>query len=226
MKNLTSIILTLTLLSSINVLKAQTKFKEGKLIIEFQIPDSVSEKEKNLISFTGYPMTIYFKNGNMRTETQSKMGTMIIFQNTNSDEFVTCADMMGNKIAMKTSNASMEKMKSMLPVGKPDIKYSDETKMIAGVNCNKATVTYKDTIYPTLDVWYTKELDVANSSENTIDGIDGFLMESSALKDGIIIGSKITSFEQVSVPDSLFKIPEGYKMMDMDSLMSPTKKDK
>ena len=75
-------------------------------------------------------------------------------------------------------------------------------------------------------MWYTKELDVANSSESTIDGIDGFLMESTALKDGIIVGSKITSFEQVSVHDSLFKIPEGYKMMDMDSLMTPTKKDK
>jgi hypothetical protein len=226
MKNITSIILTLTLFSSINVLKAQTKINEGKLIMEFQFPDSVSEKEKNLLPFTGNPMTIYFKNGNMRTEIQGKMGTMIIFQNTNSGEFVTCADMMGNKIAMKTSKVSMEKMKSMLPIGKPDIKYSDETKMISGVKCNRATVTYKDTIYPTLDVWYTKELDVANSSENTIDGIDGFLMESTALKDGIIIGSKITSFEKVSVPDSLFKIPEGYKMMDMDSLMTPTKKDK
>ena len=150
MKNITSIILTLTLFFSINVLKAQTKINEGKLIMQFQIPDSISEKEKNLIPFTGNPMIIYFKNGNMRTEIQSKMGTMIIFQNTNSDEFVTCADMMGNKIAMKTSKASMEKMKSMLPIGKPEIKYSDETKMIAGVKCNRATVTYKDTIYPTI----------------------------------------------------------------------------
>jgi hypothetical protein len=226
MKNLTSIILTLTLLSSINILKAQTKIKEGKLIMEFQIPDSVSEKEKKLIPFSGNPMIIYFKNGNMRTETKSEMGTMIIFQNTNSDEFVTCADMMGNKIAMKTSKASIEKMKSMFPVGLPDIKYSDETKMIAGVKCKKATVTYKETNYPPMDVWYTKELDVANSSESNIEGIDGFLMEFTALKDGIIIGSKITSFEQVFVPDSLFKIPEGYKIMNMDSLWSPTKKDK
>lgn len=226
MKNLTLIILTLTLLSSINVLNAQTKIKEGKLIKEFQIPDSVSEKEQNLIPFIGYPMTIYFKNGNMRTETKSEMGTMIILQNTNSDEFVTCADMMGNKIAIKTSKATMEKMKSMFPIGLPDIKYSDETKMIAGVKCNKATMTYKETNYPSMDVWYTKELDVANSSVSNIEGIDGFLMEFTALKDGIIIGSKITSFEQVSVPDSLFKIPEGYKMMNMDSLMTPTQKDK
>ena len=117
-------------------------------------------------------------------------------------------------------------MKSMFPVGLPDIKYSDETKMIAGVKCKKATVTYKEKNYPPMDVWYTKELDVANSSESNIEGIDGFLMEFTALKDGIIIGSKITSFEQVSVPDSLFIIPEGYNIMNMDSLMSPTKKDK
>ena len=173
-------------------------------------------------------MTIYFKNGNMRTETRSEMGTMIIFQNTNSDELVTCADMMGNKIAIKTSKARMEKMKSMFrdSIGTPDIKYSDETKMIAGVKCKKATVTYKEKNFPPMEVWYTKELDVANSSESNIEGIDGFVMEATALKDGIIIGSKITSFERISVPDSLFKIPEGYKMMDMDSLVMPAKKDK
>ena len=194
--------------------------------MEFQVPDSISEKEKKLIPFIAYPMTIYFKNGNTRTETKSEMGTMIIFQNTNSDESVTCADMMGNKIAMKTSKASIEKMRSMFPIGLPDIKYGNETKMIAGVRCKKANVTYKDTNCPPMDVWYTKEIDLANLYQSNIEGIDGFLMEYTALKDGIIIGSKITSFEQVSIPDSLFNIPEGYKMMKMDSLMTPEQNEK
>ena len=89
------------------------------------------------------------------------------------------------------------------------------------VNCKIATSTYKEYKIPPLDVWYTKALDVANIAEGNFEGIDGFLIEFTALKDGIIIGSKITSFEQVNLPDSLFKIPEGNKMINMDSLMPP-----
>lgn len=57
------------------------------------------------------------------------------------------------------------------------IDYTDETKIIAGLNCNKAIITFRNSD-ETFDVYYTNDINLANPNmTNPYKKIDGVLLE-------------------------------------------------
>ncbi|MEI6681958.1 MAG: hypothetical protein WCO44_04990 [Bacteroidota bacterium] len=200
------------------ILVAQTKIGEGKLMMKFTFPDTLSAQQQ-LVSLLPREQTIWFKNGNTRNESKSGMGNLIMIHDAATGESFACMDMMGKKLALRSTKQSLSKLRGMMDLGKPEIKIGEETRVIAGLNCRKATVTYPDKI-PPFEAWFTKDVTVTNSPETLIEGIDGFVMESRTLMRGMILRSTCTSFEKVTVNDSLFKLPDGYKVMDMDQMMN------
>ncbi len=219
MKKLTWLILTVLLYLTSTTLNAQTKIREGKLTMVSISPTPASGKAAQVTAMLPTEQTIYFKNGYMRTEAKGRMGTIIIIKNAKTGESVSCMDMLGKKIAMKRGKESLGKMKNMISLEKPTINLRAETKMIAGIKCKRATVTYKETS-ASFDVWYTNDLALSNPSESIIEGIDGFMMEYKTFANGLSVSSTCTSFENISISDSLFVIPNGYELMNMDSLMN------
>ncbi len=202
-------------------LLAQVKINEGKLTMKFTYPDSLSVQQQHMVQLMPKEQTIWFKNGNTRNESKSGMGSLIMIHDATTGESFACMDIMGKKLALKSTKESLSKLRGMLDLGKPDIKTGEETRVIAGLNCRKATVTYPDKI-PPFEAWFTNDVSVTNSPESLIEGIDGFVVESRSMMRGMILRSTCTSFEKVAVNDSLFKLPEGYKVMNMDQMMNKT----
>lgn len=219
MKAVTRIVLVFVLSFFTGILVAQTKISEGKLMMKFTFPDSLSDQQRKLVNLLPREQTIWFKNGNTRNESKSGMGSLIMIHDATTGESFACMDMMGKKLALKSTKESLSKLRGMMDLGKPNIKTGDETRVIAGLNCRKILVTYPDKI-PPFEAWFTNDLTAVNSPETLIEGVSGFVMETRTLMRGMILRSTCTSFDKVAVNDSLFKFPEGYKVMDMDQMMN------
>ena len=59
-----------------------------------------------------------------------------------------------------------------------NIQYSEETKMICGISCKKAIITFPGNEKDTLEIYYTEDIPIKNPNRTTpYQKIDGVLME-------------------------------------------------
>jgi hypothetical protein len=166
-------------------------------------------------------MVIYFKDSLSRTEVNTKMGAMVIIYNGRTGDYTTCMDMMGKKIAMKATSADMNSVKANMGMEKPQVKVTNETKIIAGFKCRKAilTQTLKGKEVES-ESWYTNDIAIATMDRDSWGGVDGYPLESVATKNGMSIKHTCKSFEKILVADSMFVVPQGYEEMDMGKMMN------
>ncbi len=95
------------------------------------------------------------------------------------------------------------------PMGKMEIEYSPETKMIAGLNCQKAIIKFADRDEE-FDVYYTHDISLDNPNvTNPYRDIDGVLMEFQLKLSGLKMKFTADKFEKTSsiVPEKI-RIPE------------------
>jgi GLPGLI family protein len=198
---------------------AQKKITQGKLVMDMSVPDSM-KKDREVVDFIHDGTIIYFKDSLSRTEVNTQEGKMIIIYNDKSEETIICIDMMETKMAMKETKGQANEMKDTMLFEKPKVKLTNDTKKIAGFKCKRAIVTRKvGDNEITSDEWYTNELAVPVMKEDAIEGIDGYALETVSVRDTINVKMTCKSFEKMNVPDSLFVIPAGYELMDINNLM-------
>lgn len=190
---------------------AQKKVSEGKVIYELSFPDM--ELDAATASMMPSEMTIYFKDYLMRTEMNMGMGMSTVSISNGKEKITTVlTDIMGNKSAVKMTEADMEKQKSRVP--KYEIINSDAAKEIAGYKCKRADIKSKDGDF---SVWFTGDIAVKNSNwDSPFKGINGFLMEFVMNQGGMNMKLSAKNVIEEKVNDSMFTVPEGYKMTTPD----------
>jgi GLPGLI family protein len=99
------------------------------------------------------------------------------------------------------------------------IEYTNETDSIAGYLCKKAVAYFQNDSLPSVDLFYTKELDIEQSNWwNQFRGLEGFLMGYDIEQYGkrMRLRAREVSFQQVA--DDKFVVPSNYVTTDLEGM--------
>lgn len=167
---------------------------------------SMLQGREMIISIKGDKSKMEMDMGMMKTATISdnKAGTA-----------VTLMDIMGQKMALKMTKEEIEKQRS--EVKEPTIKYTDETKEIAGYKCKKAIAITEEG--DELAIYYTDDIPSgSNTPNNQFKGLKGFPLEYQANQNGLKMLVTAKSVKVGKVDDSKFKISSEYKEVTQEEL--------
>ena len=167
--------------------------------------------------------SMFVKNGNIRMEMDMAMGMKSAsITDGKTGNTTTLMDLMGQKYAI-SSNKDDAFMKKQQEKMKVSVTQTDEKKTIAGYTCQKAIVSFTDTISTSetsLTVWYTKDLNFGNKHvQGPFASIEGSMLEYSISQSGF--GMQFTAIKviQEKVDDTKFEIPTEYKRMTQEEMM-------
>ncbi|MBC7865535.1 MAG: DUF4412 domain-containing protein [Bacteroidia bacterium] len=191
------------------------KIDEGKVLYEISYPDADIPDEQMAMMPTEAKM--FFKNLSSRMEMKMGMGmdNVMIFDNKNK-VMTMLMDMMGNKMAVKFTEADIKEKR--VKEGKQDyeVKITDETKEIAGFKCKKAILTGKD---GTFDLYFTDQISFKNGDwASEYKGIDGFPLQYKISQGSLIMQMTAKSVTKEKVEDSMFVVPSDFKPMTTEEL--------
>lgn len=213
MKKIFIVLLTLVGITTMSFVGKSPAF-EGKIIYAISYED-LPEEYASYMSMLPKESTMYIKGEKFRMEQSAGMGTTVTIIDNKAKTGYICMDMMGSKFAFKMDPATFDNKSDSL---KPQITYTDETKVIAGYTCKKAEIKNKDA-EESLIIWYTDQLPAFYNKDFKY--INGFPMEYHVKNGGITMLFTVTTISKEKVSDSFFKVPEGYTektMQDMESM--------
>lgn len=158
----------------------------------------------------------YIKGDKYRIDMNLPMqSTSTIVDNKNKNS-VTLMNIMGKKFLIKMNEANIKKEQDAAP--ETTIKYTNETKVIAGYKCKKAEITEKGGKGIVINVFYTEEIP-ANGTKPVYKGLKGFPLEYSVNQGGMDMRFTAKSISKETVADSKFEIPkEGYTETTLEEL--------
>lgn len=186
---------------------------EGKITMKMEALELPAEYEPMRSMFESTIVT-YVKGKKTRTEATTAMtGTTITISDADKKETVTCMDMMGQKMATKTTYEESEKAAEE---ANTKFKQLDETKTIAGYKCKKGIYSAEAAgEVQEIEVWYTEDIINAKADMREIPGMP---MEMIMSVQGIKLRYIVTDVEKEKVPASQFEIPSGYRLVSADEM--------
>ncbi|NMD01617.1 MAG: DUF4412 domain-containing protein [Bacteroidales bacterium] len=141
-------------------------------------------------------------------------GNITILANAESKEQVVLYDMMGQKMAIKSTKEETEKSLSEIPDAK--VTETTETKKILNYNCKKVQISDDKN---SMDVYVTDEIQVPNANWNTqYKNVKGLMLEYSQKGSPDSDAKMIFTAKEVKkgkIKDTVFDIPTDYKQMTM-----------
>lgn len=223
MKKIIHFTLLLTIVSGLLFsFTTQQKIQEG--LIEFDITFlDLSPEMKQAEAMLPKKVDIYFKGENSRTEMPSGMGNTITIRNRKKKEFYVLMDMMGQKMAVKQTDAEMEIQRKKMAISDISVEELDESKIIAGYKCKRAKVTFTlDGKKETIDCFYCPQLSMIDQGNGNpaFSQIKGMMMEYSMSMGGMKAKITATKVSTQKVDDKLFELPNDYTLHTMEELES------
>lgn len=208
MKNVFKLSALLLLVTVFSVSSFAQKGKPFKGIITYSISYEGEDLDPTQKAQMPSEMKLYIKDGLMKQESISGMGKQSAISDFATKTQTILIDMMGQKLAIKTTAEETEKALSEAP--KVTFEAATETKDVAGYKCKKMEIT--DDKENTVSFYYTEDLGVDNPNWATpYSEIKGLLMEYSAVQADLTITYKATLVETGKVKNSDFIIPPGFK---------------
>jgi GLPGLI family protein len=202
---------------SVFSLSAQKKSQfEGLIKYAVSFEDSNLPPEAAAM-FKGAEMNVYIKNLKERIDVDMVLqSTTSIIDNKNKT-LITLMDVMGQKYLIKMGEEDIKKEQESAP--EPDIKYSEETKEIAGYKCKKAVVTVNNGAgIVSANVFYTEEIPVSDI-KSVYKGLKGFPLEYAVNMGGIQMNFAAKTVSKETIPDEKFEAPkEGYTEITAEAL--------
>jgi GLPGLI family protein len=188
---------------------------EGKVTYKISFEGSGLPPEA-MTMLNGSESVNYIKGDKRRTDLNMAIQSTSAIIDGKSKQVVTLMDIMGQKYLIRMSEADLKKEEEKNPI--TNIKYSDETKTIAGYKCKKAEATVKtgEGKEEVVSVWYTDEIP-SSEVKSVYKGLKGFPMEYMINQSGFKMTFTATSVSKEPVADSKFEIPkEGYTETTME----------
>ncbi|MBL4754049.1 MAG: hypothetical protein JKY52_10715 [Flavobacteriales bacterium] len=191
--------------------------KEG--YIEFEITYPETDAQSIIFNILPTEMILRFKDDRTAGSLSAAMGAfqteMLAFPETKT--VYQLVKIMNDKHALRVDSTEIESLYAELPEMK--IHFVDSTKLVAGYKCKKATVTFKDNIKEEFSIWYTDEIDIANSNWCTpFHEISGVLLEYQVRKYNYELKLVATNVVKEEIDESYFDIPKDYVEIDQDGM--------
>lgn len=194
---------------------AQKTMNEGKIVFEISYPNS--ELSDQQMAMMPTEMVMYLKKDKSRMEMSMGMGmTTVVISDNKAKVATTLMDVMGNKIATKSTEADVEKQNA--EQGDFKVNITDETKNIAGYTCKKAILT--DSEGETSEIYFCEDirLEGGNWSQKQFKDINGFPLMYTMKQRGMNMQMTATKISAEKVDDSKFAIPSDYKEMTREEI--------
>jgi len=116
---------------------------------------------------------MYYNGPKTRIEQKTSMGSAIILSNADTKEQTVLIDMMGQKMALKSTKEETENSIAQMP--KADVVVGTETKTIAGYTCKKVDFTQDG---KTSTIWVTEDIKLNNANWQTpYKDVNGVMLE-------------------------------------------------
>jgi hypothetical protein len=164
-------------------------------------------------------MTVSIKGSKARTEMNVGGGLVVEILDYVAKTKIALINMMGQKFAIKSTSAEIEKENAGQPKG--TVSITNETKNIAGYTCKKAIVTTNDDgVKSTFEVWFTDEIGGkdANFDNPMYKDINGVMLEFILKTPQASMKLSATSIEKKAVSAKDFEIPSDYTLTTQDEL--------
>ena len=211
----TVLALSLILIGAINSNAQKKSNFEGVVTYSISFEGSGLPPEA-LAMFKGSETITYIKSDKCRVDMNMPTQSSSFIMDNKNKNIVSLMDIMGKKFLIKMDASDIKKEQETTP--ETAIKYTDETKTIAGYKCKKAVVTIKNGEGKVMDVYYTEEIPT-NDIKPVYKGLKGFPLEYSVNQGGMEMKFTAKNVSKVSVADSKFEIPtEGYTVTTIDGL--------
>lgn len=211
-----SIWAVLTTVTPIALIAQNKKPFEGTIVYALNF-DEAGLDPASASMLQGREMTIYIKGDKSKLEMDMGMMKTSTITDAKTGNVVTLMDIMGQKMALKMTKEEIEKQRG--EVKEPTIKYTDETKEIAGYKCKKAIAVTEDG--DELAIFYTDEIiGSAGTTNNQFKGLKGFPLEYQANQNGLKMLVTAKSVKPGKVDDSKFKISSEYKEVTQEQLQN------
>ena len=99
------------------------------------------------------------------------------------------------------------------------IELKNETRLIAGLVCKKAIISYKNNNKPPFEVYYTEQIKIKNPNKsNPFNQINGVLIQFNIIMNNIEMHLMATRYKSDNIPDELFKIPKDYRKVSKEKM--------
>ncbi|MFH2143291.1 MAG: DUF4412 domain-containing protein [Bacteroidota bacterium] len=161
---------------------------------------------------------VYYKEGQARTDMVTAMGTVITISNSDTKETVLLLDMLGNKMAVKSSKEENEKAISEMT--EPEIVSLDETKEIAGYKCKKTEIKSDGN---KITAYTTDELNVKDANWQNYKDLTGVMLEYSvnnSQDEDLIMTFSAVEITKSKIKPKIFEVPSDYQMMTQEEFKS------
>ena len=191
---------------------AQKKF-EGTIKFDLSYEDLPAEMAAMEAMLPDEMVTVV-KGEKSRLEQSMGMGmSSVTITDMKKGSGILLMDMMGKKVAMEMTKEELEKMdKNGSSKKKPEFKYIDGEKEIAGFKCKKAIVVLEGA--GEMELYYTEGLPAGASTQ--FEGLKGFPLEYTIAQGPMKIKVTASSVKQEKINSSLFEIPDGYDKMTFE----------
>jgi len=219
MKKLTNILFILTIILSTVSVNAQKKAKPFSGVISFNIAFEGRELEPTEKAQMPTEIKTYYKDNMIRTDQISAMGSVSSISNTETNESTVLFDMMGQKMAVKSTKKEFDESIKDL---KYEVTFTDETKTILGYKCKKAVV--KDDKGTEMIVYYTEDINIKNPNANNpaFMGIKGVALEYTqpTADEELTLHLTAKEVKKSKVKKTMFAVPSGYKVITKEEFKS------
>ncbi|WP_126974092.1 hypothetical protein [Gynurincola endophyticus] len=165
-------------------------------------------------SFDGATTTVYIKGNMSRQDMVSALYSSSTIHNAKNNTAVLLKEVSGQKILIRLdSNNLKEKNKHLQGIR---FEYINESKVIAGYQCKKATATLADG--SSFTVFYTNEIVPDNKEyDQYFTQLNGLPLEYELVKGTLKIKFVVSSINLSPIPASKFEIPSsGYREMQYE----------
>jgi GLPGLI family protein len=184
---------------------------EGVITYSMSFGSSASASPQAEAMMQGSNRIIYIKGSKVRTDVNTSMYKSVTIADRQTKVEVTMVDMMGTKYEIKA-----DPNKAKATDDKPEIKYIDSTKTIAGYKCKAAVVTVmnkRDGQSYSSTVFYTDQLPYSEDM-GQYKGLKGYPLQFGLNQQGMNISIVAQTIEKKALSDTLFTIPtKGYKVV-------------
>jgi len=185
-------------------------------VIEYDA--AVIDQSNPMAGLAPNKMSIKFKNNKSCAEMSAGMGlfSTSFISNPETKTLTQLVKLLNKKFSLVLNEEQLKKENASYPF---EVTPTNETKLIAGYNCSKAHVKFKDDSAPEFDIYYTKELDIQNPNfANPFHMVDAVLMEYQMKKFGLEMKFTVKNIKKELIEDAVFDLPDDYKSISQQEM--------
>jgi GLPGLI family protein len=204
---------------ALNTLIAQKSISEATIQYDISIQNVQSQPSTN--NLTGSTFTVFLKGAFSRTDMASNLGNEKTIHDGKNGTAVILKEYSGQKLMIAMSKEDWDKrVKKSAGI---DFVNTDESKVINGYNCIKATAKLNNGSMVT--VFYTKDLQTINKEYSTIfNTLPGLPIQYEFATATMKFTYTLTKIDLNSVLSSKFEVPKkGYRIMNYEEGKSEKK---